>query len=259
MIESFKNQKVKDLLKLREGKNRRKSGLILLEGDREIQRALANDFDLIELFACTSKLSDLSREILESQSRDVRYVSEQVFEKIALRETVGGLLATAKPKYFSLSDLNMDRTGFYLLAERVEKPGNLGAILRTADGVGADAVILLDQVTDVFNPNAIRSSLGAVFSVPTVSVTANEFIDFAKGHDIQLVSASPFSDKVYTEVDYTQATALVFGSEAFGLSDIWKVEGESVKIPMLGICDSLNVSVSAAILAYEVLRQRSAN
>ena len=257
MIESPKNQRIKDLIKLREGKNRRKLGLFTLEGDREIERALASSFKINEVFVCESRLSSLGASILSQVDKSPIFVSEQVFQKIALRESVGGIVATAFPKEYSLSDLEHSDSPFLIVVESVEKPGNLGAILRTADGVGADAVVVLDPKADVFNPNSIRSSLGAAFSVPTIVCDTDQFLSFSQSNKIQLVAASPHSDKSYTAVNYKVGTAIILGSEAHGLSDVWEDSSNTVKIPMLGVCDSLNVSVSAAILAYEVLRQRS--
>ena len=258
MIESPKNQKIKDLVKLREGKHRRRTGTFLLEGDREIERALTGGFQLTDLFICQDFVSDLGRKLESEFNGMVHQVSPSVFEKIALRETTGGICAVSKQKYSALNELFQLEAPLLLVVESVEKPGNLGAILRTADGAGVDGVLILDEKADIFNPNSIRASLGAVFTVPVAkSENAAEVLELCHRNKVQIVAASPHSEIPYYDSDLTKSVAIVLGSEAFGLSDVWEKAGVPVKIPMLGVCDSLNVSVSAGVLVYEARRQRT--
>ncbi|SME88043.1 RNA methyltransferase, TrmH family [Pseudobacteriovorax antillogorgiicola] len=256
MIESLKNQKIKDLIKLRDGKHRRRMQRFLLEGDRETDRAIRNGIQVLEIYACKASLGELGKSLVEKNPDLVTWVSPAVFEKIALRDSTGGLCSVGQPRYAYLDDLPRENL-FLIVAEGLEKPGNLGAILRTADGAGADGLVLLDETADLYNPNCIRASLGAAFSVPVIRSRHQEFLDFCQQHKVQLVTASPHSDSFYYGLDLKSSAAIVLGSEAHGLSGFWESHGTAVKIPMLGVCDSLNVSVSAAILAYEVRRQRS--
>ena len=188
-------------------------------------------------------------------------VTAAVYEKMAYRGSTEGLIAVAKCKPHNLSiihyPLSINNNPLIVVLERVEKPGNLGAILRTAEAAGVDAVIVCDPLTDLYNPNLIRASIGGVFSVPTAVCTSEECIAFLKEHQIRILTAQLQDSYEYYDYDMTGATAIVMGTEATGLTDIWREAADAhIRIPMLGRLDSLNVSVSAAILMYEAVRQR---
>jgi TrmH family RNA methyltransferase len=186
-------------------------------------------------------------------------VTPQVYEKMAYRESTEGIIAIAKCKEHNLSNLSIqsNRSPLIIVLERVEKPGNLGAILRTAEAAGVDAVIVCDPLTDLYNPNLIRASIGGVFSVPTVVCTSEECIGFLKANKINILTAQLQDSYEYYDYDMTAATAIVMGTESTGLTQKWREAADAhIRIPMLGRLDSLNVSVSAAILMYEAVRQR---
>ena len=162
-----------------------------------------------------------------------------------------------KAKTLTLNDLQLSASPLVMVLERVEKPGNLGAVLRSADAAAADAVIVCDPLTDLYNPNLIRSSIGAIFTVPTVACSSKECIDFLKAHHIQILTAQLQDSRLYYDTDMRKPTAIVMGTESTGLTDIWREAADAhIRIPMLGRLDSLNVSVSAAILLFEAVRQR---
>jgi len=187
-------------------------------------------------------------------------VSSQVYEKIAYRGTTEGIIAIVKTRHLSLNELSSKsatQSPLYVVLESVEKPGNLGAILRSADAAGVTAVIVCDPLTDLYNPNLIRSSIGAVFTVPVVACTSEACISFLKENGVQILTAQLQDSHLYYDQDMTQPTAIVMGTEATGLTNQWREAADAhIRIPMLGRLDSLNVSVSAAILMYEAIRQR---
>ena len=184
-------------------------------------------------------------------------VPKELYEKIAYRGGTEGLIAEVKVREKTVGELDIPENPLVVVMESVEKPGNLGAVLRSADAAGADAVLVCDPLTDLYNPNLIRASLGAVFSCPVVCCTTAEAIAFLKGKGIRILTAQLQDSKPYYGTDMTVGTALVMGSEALGLGDEWRKAADAhILIPMRGIVDSLNVSVSAAILLYEAVRQR---
>lgn len=256
LIESPKNSRVKELIKLRDSRTRRKLNRFILEGDREVLRAIRSGIEITQLFVCAEYLREEGQEAIKESGIDPFFISPLVFEKLALRSMSGGLVATAIPRYYELSHLDETPNPFILVVETVEKPGNLGAILRTADGSGADMVVVLDQTTDIYNPNCIRASLGGLFSVPVAKLNTDQFVDYCQREAVQVLAASPDGKAPYYESDLRGPTALIFGSEALGLSPLWSEIATLISIPMHGICDSLNVSVSAAIISYELRRQR---
>ncbi|MCC7300028.1 MAG: RNA methyltransferase, partial [Verrucomicrobia bacterium] len=251
-ITSVQNERVKRIAKLqRKASERRAEGLTVIEGAREVSRAIENGWRPVELWFCP--------ELGAEKPSDAEYLqcSRAVFEKISYREGPDGVLAVGPLVGKILADLKLPENPLVLVAEGLEKPGNLGALLRTADGAGADAVIICDAATDLNNPNVIRASIGTLFYLPVVEATTEETIAFLNGKGIKILSAVPDSDAVYTEADLKGPVAIVVGAEDQGLSDVWKNTADlNVKIPMLGKNDSLNVSVSAAILLYEAVRQR---
>jgi TrmH family RNA methyltransferase len=261
-ISSPNNQSIKDLVRLTNRKGERASEAFVVEGEREVERAISCGFILQDLFYCSEFLSIAGRELLTNvEAGSIFSVSPPVFAKIAIRERSAGLVAVFASRSFELNDLLIKdhRHGAFLIAaENVEKPGNLGALLRTADAVGADGFVALGGVVDPWNPNCVRASLGAVFSVPVVCCESPEFFNYARERRITTVGAA-LSHKSMNpfQVDFRGPIALVLGSEAFGLSEgVISACDAAVMLPMKGLCDSLNVSVAGGVLAYEVLRQR---
>lgn len=242
LITSIHNPKIKHLLLLQQKSSaRRKEGLFVVEGQRELEHCIAAGYEIVETY------------------RMGENVSEKVYEHIAYRGTTEGVIAIVRAKHHDLSALPKqgDYHPLYIVLERVEKPGNLGAILRSADASGVDAVIVCDPLTDIYNPNIIRGSIGAVFTVPTVVCSSEECINFMKERGVQILTAQLQDSNLYYDQDMTRPTAIVMGTEATGLTDQWREAADAhIRIPMLGRLDSLNVSVSAAILMYEAVRQR---
>ena len=256
IIVSPSNPRIKNVLKLKEKSSERKAqNLVVVEGAREIMMAIRNKFEIKTLFVCDVVNQKRHKELFSGISHLVR-VSKEVFEKLAYRENSDGLLALVKPKHLRLSDLKLSSNPLLVILESVEKPGNLGAILSTADGAGADAVIVCDIKTDIYNPNIIRSSIGCVFSKQVVAASSEDVLKFLQEKKIKPYSAALSAKKNYADADFKIPCAIVFGTEAEGLSQQWLIEGEQVKIPMLGKTDSLNVSASCAVLLYEAVRQR---
>ncbi len=262
-ITSPSNQTIKDLVKLKNRKGDESDDSFLVEGVREGQRALSEGFKLKRLFLCGELLDADGQAFLREVPKNVcTSVSRTVFAKVATRDGSGGILTVFDQKKFSAADI-LKRAGsepiFAVVVENLEKPGNLGAILRTADGANVHGVIVLGASVDVWNPNVIRSSLGGVFSVPTVSLKHADFFEWCRHNKIKTVAAalSARSEPVFRE-DLTGSVAIMVGSEAHGLSDVVLGKSDRVcMIPMLGICDSLNVSVAAGVLMYETRRQRT--
>ena len=251
-ITSAQNPKIKHLLALQEkSRLRREEGLFVVEGRRELEHCLAAGFQLDTLFLCPEICPEFAA------ARTV-YVSKEVYAKIAYRGGTEGVSAEVRWKERSLDDLLTGKDSpLIMVMERVEKPGNLGAVLRSADAAGADGVILCDPLTDLYNPNLIRASIGAIFTVPVVACTSAEAIAWLKANNIRILTAQLQDSAPYYDVDMTCGTALVMGTEATGLTDAWRQAADAhILIPMLGRLDSLNVSVSAAILLYEAVRQR---
>ena len=257
-IVSPSNPRIKNVLKLKEKSSERKQqDLIVVEGLREILMAKENGFDVKTLFVCDDIAGKKSKELVSSAHHLVR-ISKEVFEKISYRENSDGLLALVTPKHLRLKDLKLSATPLLIVLEAVEKPGNLGAILRTADACGADAVIVCDAKTDIYNPNVIRSSIGCIFSKQVVAASSEEVLRFLKEKGVRSFAAALTAKNNYTQSDFSQAAAIVLGTEADGLSDLWlKSADEQIKIPMLGKTDSLNVSASCAVIVYEAVRQRT--
>jgi TrmH family RNA methyltransferase len=200
----------------------------------------------------------LSEDALPTHGGQTFEVTPAVYERIAYRGSTEGVVAVVKQHDRSLTDISLGDNPLLVVLESVEKPGNLGAVLRSADAAGATAVIVCDPLTDLYNPNLIRSSTGAFFSVPCVACTSQECIDFLKARHIRILTAQLQDSNLYYDTDMCQATALVMGTEATGLTDLWRTVADAhIRIPMSGCADSLNVSVSAAILMFEAVRQRS--
>ena len=258
-ITSRQNARVKEAAKLRSARQRQKQQRFVIDGVREIERARGAGIEFLETFVCPDICqSDLVAELADAVGK-LSEVTPEVWEKLSFGDRSDGILVVAKTPERKLADLQPPEKPLVAVLEGLEKPGNVGAILRTADGAGVDAVIVCEPQTDLFNPNTIRASLGTVFAPNVCSASAAEVLKKLQEWELPLVATRPEAKQNYAEFDYSQGAALVFGSEADGLSDAWRNENVSeIRIPMQGIADSLNVSASAAVLFYEALRQRSA-
>ena len=260
VITSTKNPRVRAAADLRERPARDSAGLTLVDGTRELARALAGGARLVDVFADEDRLSPGGRETVElarAAGATVIPVSPAVLDRLAYGDRSEGVVATVAIPDLSLAGLSLPVDPLVVVLEAVEKPGNLGAVLRSADGAGADAVIAADPRTDLFNPNAIRASLGTIFTVPVAAGTSAEVRASLVAAGVRIVAARVDGAVSYTEVDLRGPVALVLGSEADGLTGTWAGDGvTAVSLPMLGIADSLNVSIAAAVLLYEARRQR---
>lgn len=256
-ITSTQNPKIKRLLLLQQKSSERKrTGIFVLEGQREMEHAISKGYDLETIFFCPELISNNSHDIIRAAHEQIA-VNRKIYEKIAYRGTTEGVIGLFHSKEHTLSRLQLKNNPLIVVLERVEKPGNLGAILRSCDAAGADALIVCDPLTDLYNPNLIRSSIGAVFTVPTAICSSEECISFLKERDIQILTAQLQDSHLYYNTSMTHGTAIVMGTEATGLTDQWRHAADAhIRIPMLGQLDSLNVSVSAAILLFEAVRQR---
>ncbi len=236
---------------------------MLIEGYREIKRALDNRHYPTQLFYCRELFQGTNEEALiarciEAGARTYA-CSSRVFQKMAYRDRPEGLLAVAPHVRRTLQELTVLQNALLVVAEALEKPGNLGTILRSADAAGAHAVIVCDRCTDINNPNVVRASIGTLFSLPVVEATSSEVEAWLRQHNFQIVAASPHADLLYTEADMRGSTAIVLGTEQYGLSPNWLHRATwCVRIPMLGQGDSLNVAAAATLLLYEAVRQRGA-
>ena len=259
-ITSTQNPKIKSLLLLEKPRERRKQCLFIVEGVKEVRMALEAGYKIGNIFFCEEILNkDESGDLLRNDKLLVP-VSREVFDKIAMRESTGGILAVAEQKTHRLEDIVLSKKPLLLILEAVEKPGNLGAILRTADAAGVDALIICDPQTDFYNPNVIRSSVGCVFTKQIASATSEDTLRWLKKNDIQIFCTYLHASHPYHEMDYTKPSAIVMGTEATGLSDTWiKNATANIIIPMLGKIDSMNVSNAAAVVVYEAMRQRKFN
>ncbi len=261
-ITSLQNDRIKNLVKLRNRRARDQQGVFLAEGYRAISRALEKAVNPEEVyFSQDWFLGENENELLETAAKAgarLFDLGKLAFEKIAYRDRPEGLLAVIKQWDYGLEDLKLKDPPFLLIVEGIEKPGNLGTILRSADAAGVDAVICCDSVTDLFNPNTIRSSTGVVFSMPTVMTTTEETMAWLEAKGIKSVATTPHTENLYTEADYSGPLAIVMGSEQFGLSETWLRNSDfRVKIPMAGQADSLNVAMATLVTLFEVVRQRS--
>ncbi|HTX88819.1 MAG TPA: RNA methyltransferase [Bacteroidales bacterium] len=261
-ITSLQNPLIKNVLLLEEKPRERKNqNLIVIEGVRETRLALSSGFTVNTLFYCREFASDKDLEALLSHdvsSFELIEVPAEIYNRIAYRKDCEGLVALAIPKRILFRDLSLSRNPLILVMESVEKPGNLGAILRTADAGNLDAVIICDPQTDIFNPNAIRSSIGCIFTMPVVTSTTEHTISWLRSNRLRMMATALSANRFYHETDYRQPTAIIMGSEAHGLSQKWLDEADQlIKIPMRGKIDSMNVSASAAVVVFEALRQRN--
>ena len=253
-ISSAQNPKIKRLQLLQQkSSERRSSGLFVAEGRRELQHCINAGYEIDTAFVCR----DLLDEDYKLSARRVFEVSRDIYEKVAYRGSTEGIIAEVVARKRTLDGLSLGDSPLVVVLESVEKPGNLGAVLRSADAAGADAVIVCDPLTDLYNPNLIRSSIGAVFTVPCVACSSDECIAFLKRRGINILTAQLQDSCLYYDIDMRRPTAIVMGTEATGLTNQWREAADAhIRIPMIGRLDSLNVSVSAAILLFEAVRQR---
>jgi len=261
LITSLQNVRVKEAAKLRDRRAREKQGRILIDGARELRRAIEAGIELVELFVCRELCSsDDAYAVLERAEHapvELLDVTPSVFAKLAFGQRAEGVLGVARPPQGSLADLQLPENPLVAVLEGVEKPGNVGAVLRSADAAGVGAVIVADGGTDLYNPNTIRASLGTIFTVPVCDASSREVLAWLRARRIHIVTSRVDAAVRYTAVPLAGPAAIVIGAESHGLSEIWHGDDvTAVSLPMLGAADSLNVSTTAAVLFYEALRHR---
>lgn len=261
-ISSLQNPRIKQLVRLRDRRPRDEAGVFLVEGYREVRRALEKAVKLSELYFSPDWFLGENEPALIEQAgaagAQLFELSKEAFGKVAYRERPDGLLAVAPQWKRSLADLALRPSPFLLVVEAIEKPGNLGTILRSADAAGVDAVIVCDPVTDIFNPNVVRSSTGVLFSVPVVVAESQPVRAWLRERGVRAVATTPAAQNLYTATDLRGPLAIVMGSEQYGLSEYWLKESDAqVRIPMAGQADSLNVAMATIITLFEAVRQRT--
>lgn len=252
LIESFQNEKIKNITKLlTDNRFRKKSGVFVVEGQQENERAQKYNFEAVEFFICESIFQG------ELPQEKTHYVSDKIYEKIAYRGSSEGIIGVYKAKEFDLNSFNSKENSTIIIVEGVEKPGNLGAILRSCEAFGIDALIITDAKADFYNPNVIRSSVGCLFGMEVFQSENEKTFDFLKnnGFNIYTTIMDETSEDLYKR-DFTQKSAILFGTEHSGLSDFWSGKGKNTLIPMSGSIDSLNLSNAVAITCYEALKQK---
>lgn len=261
-ITSVQNSYIKELVQLKEKlRLRKQTQTFLIEGLREISLALQGNYTIVTILADFSIVKNEEIEKLINSTNytiEVIEISNEVYKKLALRESTEGILAVAKSKDLSLNSITFkNKNPLILVAEAPEKPGNIGALLRTADAAGLDAVLIANPKTDIYNPNIIRSSIGCAFTTQIATGTTSEIISFLKENNIKIYGAALTASVEYQTIDYTQPSAIIVGTEATGLTNEWlENTSKNIIIPMRGAIDSMNVSVSAAIILFEAVRQR---
>ncbi|MBE7692492.1 TrmH family RNA methyltransferase [Tenacibaculum finnmarkense] len=258
-ISSIQNPYIKDLLKLQDkSRERKKRGLFLVEGQREISLVIKGNYQIDTLLFVPDMFSLEDLKAIRVATASCIEITKEIYQKIAYRDTTEGVIAVVKAKNFSLDAIQFEtKNPLILVFESIEKPGNIGAMLRTADAANVDAVFIANPKTDLFNPNIVRSSVGCLFTNQIGVGTSEEIIDFLQAKNINIYSATLQNSNEYHKNDYTQATALVVGTEATGLTQIWRDKAtQNINIPMQGQIDSMNVSVAAGILTFEAKRQR---
>ena len=255
LISSPQNPRIKRLVLLQQrSQQRRSEQRIVVEGARELQHCINAGFKVESVFYCPT-LFDIEK--LQVTDFEPVEVTPQVYEKIAYRGSTEGVIAIVEPRFLSLSHIDLGDAPLIVVLEGVEKPGNIGAVLRSADAAQATAVVVCDPLTDLYNPNLIRSSLGSIFTVPCVACSSLECIKFLKENNIKILTAQLQDSELYYHTPMRGATAIVMGTESTGLTQAWREAATAhIRIPMRGMLDSLNVSVSAAILLFEAVRQR---
>lgn len=256
-IASLKNAKIKNFQHLQKSRERKRQNVFLIEGLKEIEKAVKSGYIFKQVYFYSELISIEELSQLIPRSDETFQVNREVFEKIAYRDSTGGVVALVEPKTHEVSKLRLPKNPLLLVLEGVEKPGNLGAILRTADAAGVDAVVISDQTVDLYNPNAIRSSLGCTFTVPIVIGESTEVIQWLKNNGIAIYCTYLKAAKPYHETDFSIPSAIVMGTEATGITDQWvEAATQNIIIPMKGEADSMNVSTATAVVVFEACRQR---
>lgn len=258
-ISSIQNPFIKQLFQLKEkSRDRKKSGLFLIEGKRELSLAIKGNYTIETLLFYPDLFSESEANSLSHYNIEIIEITKEVYQKLAHRETTEGVIAVAKTKELYLNSLKIDnKNPLILVAEAPEKPGNIGAILRTSDAANVDAIIIANPKTDLYNPNIIRSSVGCVFTNQIATGSTSDIIKYLKDNDIDIYCAALQASVDYHSQNFTKPTAIVVGTEATGLSNEWLQNStQNIMIPMQGEIDSLNVSVAAGILIFEAKRQR---
>ncbi|WP_418263568.1 TrmH family RNA methyltransferase [Flavobacterium faecale] len=256
-ITSIQNPFIKSLVLLQDkAKSRKQTGTFIIEGKREIEIAIKGGYEIQTVLFYPEICSESEAKKIV-KSADFIEINKEIFQKLAYRDSTEGILAVAKSKPMQLSDLKLSKNPLILIAEAPEKPGNIGALLRTADAAKLDAVIIANPKSDLYNPNIVRSSVGCLFTNQIATGTTSEIINFLKDKNINFYCATLQNSTSYHTQDYTAPTALVVGTEATGLTQEWREAAtQNIIIPMQGEIDSMNVSVAAAILIFEAKRQR---
>ena len=270
ILTSLQNPRIKTLVRLRDRRDRDRDGQFVIEGFREISRAVEARLPIDEIFTCPELyLGSHEGELLEAASQRcgavIWHVSREVFQKVSYRDRPDGLIAKAPKPDWGLSrwDSLLEKSDpnqapVFIVAQAIEKPGNLGTLLRTADAAAVSGLMVVDRCTDLFNPNVVRASVGTLFTVPVIECSSEDGIAWFRDRGVQLVATSPDAEKIYTETDLSGSIAIVMGSEQYGLDERWLSETDiQVSIPMAGSADSLNVAMATAIVLFESLRQRS--
>ncbi len=260
-ISSLRNPRIRAAAALRDRRTREDAGLTLVDGARELSRALAGGATVVDVFVDETRLTDAGHAAVAAAAAGgaiLTVVTGTVIDRLAYGDRSEGVVATVRIPDLSLDALRLPHDPLVVVVEGVEKPGNLGAVLRTADAAGADAVIAADPRTDLFNPNAVRASLGTIFGVPVAAGSSADVRARLARDGVALIAARVDALSVYTDVDLRGPIAFILGSEADGLSVAWDGDAVTgVRLPMLGVADSLNVSIAAAVLLYEARRQRA--
>ncbi len=265
-ITSAQNPRIKQAARLWDRKERDGSGLFLIEGYRELLRACEAGWKIESLYVCPELFLGSNENILiqrlVKKGTQSFNCSSSVFHKLSYRDRPDGLIGVAKQIHKSLSDLDsilsQRKSPFLVVAEAIEKPGNLGTILRSSDAVAIDALIVADPCTDIFNPNVVRASVGTLFTVPVIQTTGSEALEWLKSHGIAILAATPAAQDEFTQVNMNRPLAIAVGTEQLGLSETWMKQADlQVRIPMLGVADSLNVAMATTLMLYEALRQRT--
>jgi RNA methyltransferase, TrmH family len=257
-ITSLQNPKIKHIISLEKSRDRKQHQLFVVEGRKEVGLAMKAGYDWESIFFCPDIITDEELHGIVLDENLLIPVHRSIFEKIAYRGTTGGILAVGKQKEHTLEGIHLSKNPLLLVVESVEKPGNLGALLRTADAANLDAVIICDPQTDFYNPNVIRSSLGCVFTMQIAQASSTDTLDWIKNNNIRIYCTSLETSTPYHEIDFTQPCAIVMGTEATGLSSLWTTQSFSnIIIPMRGQIDSMNVSTAAAVVIFEAKRQRN--
>jgi len=258
----MQNPQVKAAVKLQNRRERDSTGLFLIEGYRELSRAVSGGVKVEKIFFCPELFlgdnEDALIKEIASKGGTAFICTKAVFSKLSYRDRPDGLLAVAEQMKGTLLDLEKKENPLYVVAEGIEKPGNLGSIMRSADGVGADGVIVCDRCTDIYNPNVVRASVGTLFTLPVVEASGDEVLAWLKENKVSIVATSPAAEREFTETEMDGPVAIVVGTEQLGLTERWLNESDhKVSIPMKGTADSLNVATATTLLLYEVIRQRN--